>query len=104
MMPETVFPGNEKLKLGKDYRENTLQGATPLHLPADFSRQGTKNTTGTGSLSAAIGRDLYQQLIQLSNTQNVNLYALLLSVFEVLLYRYSESEEVLLWIVLPTIS
>jgi amino acid adenylation domain-containing protein len=104
MMPETVFPGNEKLKPGKDYRENTLQGATPLNLPVDFPRQAAKNITGNRSVTASIDRDLYEQLIQLSNTQNVNLDALLLSVFEVLLYRYSESEDVLLWIVLPTIS
>ncbi|GAA4316755.1 hypothetical protein GCM10023149_13960 [Mucilaginibacter gynuensis] len=76
-----------------NYWKEKLDDVAPLQLPADHTRpavQGTKGSTLLFSMDTEIGKGLQT----LSREQGVTLYMTLLSVFKVLLYRYSGQEDI----------
>ena len=79
----------EKLK----YWKEKLQGVTTLQLPTDYSRPPVQSTRGA-THSFKIDKALSAQLQTLSNAHGATLYMTLLSVFKVLLYRYSGQEDI----------
>ncbi|HVW15130.1 MAG TPA: amino acid adenylation domain-containing protein [Mucilaginibacter sp.] len=100
-MPETVLSDNEKAKVDLSYWETRLQDATPLYIPADFPRQTTKKNIETNLVKLSIDEEIYGRLLQLCNNNAVKHSVLLLAIFEVLLYRYTDKDDILLWSILP---
>ncbi|GAA4316747.1 hypothetical protein GCM10023149_13950 [Mucilaginibacter gynuensis] len=83
----------ELLEEKLNYWKEKLDDVAPLQLPADYTRpavQGTKGSTLLFSMDTEIGKGLQT----LSREQGVTLYMTLLSVFKVLLYRYSGQEDI----------
>jgi amino acid adenylation domain-containing protein len=75
------------------YWKNKLNGIKPLSLPADAERYGTKGEEGN-TLYFSIEQDLTEQLKDLSAEENVTLFITLVTVFKILLYRYSGHEDI----------
>ncbi len=75
------------------YWKEKLQGVTPLLLPTDFPRQAVQTTNGA-VINFSINQDLVEQLQQLSNQQGVTLFMTTLAAFKVLLYRYTEQQDI----------
>ncbi|MEL6863344.1 MAG: amino acid adenylation domain-containing protein [Bacteroidota bacterium] len=80
---------NEKL----DYWKAHLQGLSPLNLPLDFPRPKLQSTKGR-SISFELDEELTKALHQISRAQGVTMYMLLLTVFKVLLYKYSGQSDI----------
>ncbi|QJB38446.1 amino acid adenylation domain-containing protein [Chitinophaga oryzae] len=84
---------NERLQKQLSYWEQQLNGVEVLQLPADFSRPAIQSTKGAVQrfvLDAALS----EQLRQFSLQQDVTLFMTLLTVFKILLYRYSGQEDI----------
>jgi non-ribosomal peptide synthetase component F/acyl carrier protein len=79
----------EKLQYWKD----KLDGVSPLELPTDYVRPSVAGISGA-NMDFSIGKELSGQLQLLSHGQGATLYMTLLSVFKVLLYRYSGQEDI----------
>ncbi|MBO9204716.1 MULTISPECIES: non-ribosomal peptide synthetase, partial [Niastella] len=69
------------------YWKEQLQDVQPLDLPIDFDRPQMQSISG-GIVSRTIDSSLHQQLVALARQEDVTLYMLLFSVFNVLLHRY----------------
>ena len=70
-----------------------LDGAPPLlQLPTDRPRQSIKTNYGEAA-NLTIGADLTRQLKQVSQQHGVTLFTLLLTAFQVLLYRYTNQSD-----------
>uniref|UniRef100_UPI001E2B346E condensation domain-containing protein n=1 Tax=Aquimarina sp. I32.4 TaxID=2053903 RepID=UPI001E2B346E len=75
------------------YWDKKLKGISPLNLPTDFSRPSTRSHQG-GILGFTISGDLLNDVYKLSTATETTLFMVLLSVFKVLLYRYSGQEDI----------
>jgi amino acid adenylation domain-containing protein len=78
-------------KLG--YWKDKLEGAATLQLPTDFARPAIQSTRGA-SVSFAVDKALALQLQELSRQQGATLFMTLLTVYKILLYRYSAQEDI----------
>ena len=78
-------------KLG--YWKAKLDGVATLQLPTDYSRPLVQQSRGA-TRNFRIDKGLLSQLQALSHQQGTTLYMTLLSVFKVLLYRYSGQEDI----------
>jgi amino acid adenylation domain-containing protein len=78
-------------KLG--YWKNKLNEVEVLELPTDYDRPIVQSTIGA-MVSFNINQTLKTQLKDLSLSRGVSLYMTMLSVFKVLLYRYSGQEDI----------
>ena len=84
--------GGEKLLR---YWESKLQGELPtLNLPTDKPRPPIQTYNGA-SINFELSEQLTQQLKQLSIDSDATLYMTLLAAFQVLLYRYIGSDDIL---------
>jgi non-ribosomal peptide synthetase component F len=75
------------------YWKEKLEGVAPLELPTDFRRPAVQSTKGA-STGFQIERNLAIQLQKLGQQQGVTLFMLMLTVFKVLLYRYSGQKDI----------
>ncbi|MFK8101673.1 MAG: amino acid adenylation domain-containing protein [Saprospiraceae bacterium] len=75
------------------YWENQLAGVESLQLPLDFTRPKQLTTTGE-NLNFTINKKLSKQLENLALQENVSLFMLLLAGYKVLLYRYTDQQDI----------
>ncbi|HKV34845.1 MAG TPA: AMP-binding protein, partial [Pyrinomonadaceae bacterium] len=90
----TMLAGAEGERL-KDYWLQQLSGDLPIiDLPTDRARPPTQTFRGA-SVSARLDPRLTQRLKQLALRHEATLFMTLLAAFQVLLYRYTDQEEIL---------
>jgi len=78
-----------------NYWKQKLAGELPvLNLPTDRPRPPIPTENG-GSYSFKLSENLTQELKKLAQAEDVTLYTILLAVFQVLLYRYTGQEDIL---------
>jgi amino acid adenylation domain-containing protein len=78
------------------YWQQQLQGPLPmLNLPLDRPRPAVQNYRGA-SHTFELGEELFQQLKALASAAKTTLYTLLLAAFELLLYRYTDQDDLLI--------
>ncbi len=75
------------------YWENKLKGVDSLKLPLDFERPTTQSVEG-GSTYLALDEDLTNSARELCQNEGVTMFMFLLSVFKVLLHRYSGQDDI----------
>ncbi|MHA4812540.1 amino acid adenylation domain-containing protein, partial [Flavitalea flava] len=75
------------------YWQNQLEGVTPLKLPTDFPRKQVQSSKGS-SLSFVVNKELTDALLSFSKREGVTLFMTLLSVYKVLLFRYSGQSDI----------
>jgi amino acid adenylation domain-containing protein len=78
----------------KYWRENLSEDLQPLELPADRPRPAEPTWRG-GMETCAIPAQMVEALKELSRSEGVTPYMLLLAAFQVLLYRYSGQDEII---------
>ena len=76
------------------YWERYLKDAEPLELPTDYTRGGEVGSGRGGMVEMLIDKSLEVRLKSLSLQHGCTLFMTLLSVFKVLLYRYSGQEDI----------
>jgi len=78
------------------YWKTKLSGASGyLNLPIDNSRPPVQKYLGA-SCSFIISTEKKASLLKLSNTYSVTLFMMMMSIFKLLLYRYSNQEDILI--------
>ncbi|MGB8195091.1 MAG: amino acid adenylation domain-containing protein, partial [Chitinophagaceae bacterium] len=70
-----------------------LKGIEPLELPVDFARPQVQSVRG-GIVEKATSKQLYDGLQALSQQQGVTLFMTLLSVYKILLHRYTSQSDI----------
>ncbi|WP_160712986.1 non-ribosomal peptide synthetase [Chitinophaga solisilvae] len=75
------------------YWKQQLQDVSVLQLPADFTRPGIQSTAGN-TLFYTIPVPVLGQLEQLSRQEGTTLFMTLLAAFKVLLFRYTQQEDI----------
>ncbi|MFY0256430.1 amino acid adenylation domain-containing protein, partial [Chitinophaga sp. 30R24] len=82
-------------QLGDDiaFWKEQLAGVPALEMPTDYLRPAMPGTEGD-LVSITLPEGLTQQLEALAKQEGVTMYMLLLTVFNVLLYRYSHQEDI----------
>ncbi|MDB5134737.1 MAG: amino acid adenylation domain protein [Mucilaginibacter sp.] len=75
------------------YWKDKLSGVSPINLPTDFVRPAVWSKRGS-ILWFDIDKELKDGLLALSRQQGTTLFMTLLSAFKVLLYRYSNQEDI----------
>ncbi|WP_212004575.1 non-ribosomal peptide synthetase [Chitinophaga sp. HK235] len=75
------------------YWKNKLADITTLQFPTDYARPVFQSTRGAG-YHFRLSRELSDQLQALSRQQGTTLFMTLLTAFNVLLYRYSDQEDI----------
>jgi amino acid adenylation domain-containing protein len=83
----------ELLEAKLNYWKTKLAATAPLQLPCDNSRPAMQSSRGA-TLNFHIDQTLSAKLGALSHQHGATLYMTLLSVFKVLLYRYSGQEDI----------
>ncbi|MBK8549759.1 MAG: non-ribosomal peptide synthase/polyketide synthase [Ignavibacteria bacterium] len=76
-----------------DYWKKKLEGSEPLRLATDYSRPPVHSTKGS-SVEFSVDKDLSEQLQLLSQHHGVTMFMTLLTVYKVLLYRYSGQQDI----------
>jgi amino acid adenylation domain-containing protein len=87
------YLNKEKIEKQLIYWENQLRGVLPLELPLDYIRPAVQSASGR-VLKFEINASLTKKLHLFSQQHEVTLFMTLLSVFKVLLYRYSSQEDI----------
>ncbi|MHA4812663.1 condensation domain-containing protein, partial [Flavitalea flava] len=75
------------------YWKDKLSGVASLNLPTDYLRPAVQNITG-GRVSTMVGKKMTDTLMTLSHEEGVTLYMTLLTVFKILLFRYTDQEDI----------
>ncbi len=75
------------------YWRKHLEGVTPSAMPTDFPRPLQLSTRG-GTAEYRLSPALAQQLQQLARNEGATLFMTMLAAFKVLLYRYSQQEDI----------
>ncbi|MFK8102722.1 MAG: amino acid adenylation domain-containing protein, partial [Saprospiraceae bacterium] len=70
------------------YWETKLQGVEVLDFPTDFIRPSIQSTNGS-SFTGMLSKDLVEQLKTLSQEKGVTMFMLTLTIFKVLLHKYT---------------
>ncbi|MDJ0508250.1 MAG: amino acid adenylation domain-containing protein [Crocosphaera sp.] len=90
-----MLAGETGEKLWK-YWKGKLAGELPaLNLPIDYPRQPIQTYKGK-KLSFSLGKELTFELKELAKVNGVTLYMTILAVFEILLYRYTGQDDILI--------
>ncbi len=85
---------SEKMLEQKEYWINRFKGDIPkLNLPIDYSRLEVKDVNGD-SITRIVDKELTEALKVLVNENNVTLYMVLLAAYNILLYKYSGQEDI----------
>jgi amino acid adenylation domain-containing protein len=86
----------EKLNEQATYWRSQLAGAPPLHnLPTDLPRPRAQSSQGD-SYTAPLAAGLAAALKQLSRQENVTLFMTLLAAYNVLLFRHSQQDDIII--------
>jgi amino acid adenylation domain-containing protein len=83
----------ELLQRKLDFWEKQLAGIEPLCLPTDFSRPAVQSVKGN-TLNFKIDKELHEKLKIVAKKEGVTMYMLMLTVFKVLLYRYTGQDDI----------
>jgi aspartate racemase len=83
----------DALKEQVSYWTSQLSGAAKLNLPTDHARPKLRTHRG-GHLSFTLPSDLTDRLKKLSNTEGATLFMTLLAAFNVLLFRYTGEQDI----------
>lgn len=75
------------------YWKNKLTSVKPLSLPTDYKRPPVQSFKGKSS-KYRLNKDLFIKAKKLSNEENVTLFMFMLSVFKLLLYKYSNQKDI----------
>ncbi|MFH6945822.1 non-ribosomal peptide synthase/polyketide synthase [Flavobacterium sp. FlaQc-49] len=75
------------------YWEEKLQGVATLALPTDYARPSEQSTAGS-SVSVVLNKEISESLNILCQREGVTLFMVMLSVFKVLLSRYSGQDDI----------
>jgi len=75
-----------------DYWKVKLAGVSPLYLPTDYPRPVIQSTRGH-TIYFYLDKEISEQLQTLSQQEGVTLFMMMLSVFKILLYRYSGQQD-----------
>lgn len=75
------------------WKQQLADAPTALDLPADYSRQVTRNFEG-GRLSILLPEDLSGAIKRLSRNENATLFMTMLAAFQTLLFSYSGQDDV----------
>jgi amino acid adenylation domain-containing protein len=73
--------------------KNKLNGITPLNLPLDFTRPAIQSTRGLAK-TMLLDKSLTGKLHEYAKHEDVTLYMLLLTAFNMLLYNYSGENDI----------
>ena len=92
-MSNLILSDSEPFELEINYWKKKLSGVSPLLLSTDYARPAFQSAN-KASVDFAVSDDLRAQLYQLSKTQEVTVFSSLLAIFKVLLYRYSNQEDI----------
>ncbi|MBC7689654.1 MAG: AMP-binding protein, partial [Aquabacterium sp.] len=76
-----------------EFWKTTLEGMTPLSFPTDYPRPVTQSTRGA-LLEFTLPSQLASAISAFSNQQGVTLFNTLLAAFNVLLFRYTNQQDV----------
>ncbi|WP_159025668.1 non-ribosomal peptide synthetase/type I polyketide synthase [Aquimarina sp. Aq78] len=76
-----------------DYWKNKLEGHNRLQLPFDFSYHQKENRRGK-KIEVRLDDALRTELIYISKQEGVTLFMTMLSVFKVMMYRYSGQDDI----------
>ncbi|SFW61371.1 non-ribosomal peptide synthetase [Chitinophaga sancti] len=90
---QRAYLSGELLDAQLSFWKEQLQELAPLHLPLDFPRPVLQSTKGADH-SFMIAKGLSEQLQLLAQQQGVSMFMLLLSVYKILLYRYSGQTDI----------
>ncbi|HEY0067187.1 MAG TPA: amino acid adenylation domain-containing protein, partial [Flavisolibacter sp.] len=75
------------------YWENKLSDVKPLELPTDLPRPAARSISGN-TLNFRAGKNLCDQLNNLSRQQGATLFMTLLAAYKILLYRYTGQQDI----------
>ncbi|WP_010249929.1 non-ribosomal peptide synthetase [Acetivibrio cellulolyticus] len=78
-----------------DYWKEKLASPVVLELPTDYPRPVAQSFSGS-TATLNLSKDLSTRLKELCIKEDVTLFMLLLAVFEILLYRYSGQEDIII--------
>jgi amino acid adenylation domain-containing protein len=92
-MLDLILSDEESLEVEVGYWKEKLKGIAPLHLPNDFT-QPTVCSNSKTTVELFINNEINEQLNLLCKAQKVSLLPVLLSAFKVLLFRYSNQEDI----------
>ncbi|ORY02001.1 amino acid adenylation [Basidiobolus meristosporus CBS 931.73] len=85
----------ENLDRQMKYWKGQLEGIANLALPTDYPRASMMNFQGA-VVSTQIPRGLTQRLVDICQKKGTTLFMTLLAAFEILLYRYTEQEDIVI--------
>jgi len=92
-MPELILSDEKSYDVEISYWREKLQGAGHVAMPADFTKtNATRNENA--SYKFVVDSKLVAKVNQLSGAQDVALFDTLLAAYKVLLYRYSNQEDI----------
>ncbi|MDB5136023.1 MAG: amino acid adenylation protein [Mucilaginibacter sp.] len=92
-MQDLVLSDKDSFAIEIDYWREKLQGVAQLHLNADLTRTNDRNADKAVT-EFLIDSEKSEQLVRLNYELDVDLFTVLLSAFKVLLYRYSNQEDI----------
>ncbi|MCB9252009.1 MAG: non-ribosomal peptide synthase/polyketide synthase [Flavobacteriales bacterium] len=75
------------------YWSNKLKGVEALNMPTDFARPAIQSINGS-TLEFNIENEIKEQLLGISQQQNLTLYMTMLAAFKVMLHQYSGQEDI----------
>ncbi|WP_164473115.1 non-ribosomal peptide synthetase [Clostridium sp. E02] len=85
---------NGLIKKQESYWLEVFKGETPLlNIPVDFRRPAIKSSEG-GRIGFVINRELTQDLKKIAESTNATMYMVLLAAYNVLLYKYTGQEDI----------
>ncbi|GAA3649397.1 non-ribosomal peptide synthase/polyketide synthase [Flavivirga jejuensis] len=90
---ERNYIQGEVLEKQLAYWEQQLNSVTPLSLPYDYVRPSEQSTEGA-SMRFSLDNKITTDLKEICKEEGVTLFMLLLSVFKILLYRYSHQDDI----------
>ncbi|MEM9821143.1 MAG: amino acid adenylation domain-containing protein [Bacteroidota bacterium] len=83
----------EAIQKQLNYWKGQLREVTPLELPTDLPRPAIQSIRG-GTLATQLNKEVTQQLLSLAQSQQVTPFMLIMAACKVLLYRYSNQQDI----------
>ncbi|HZX57351.1 MAG TPA: AMP-binding protein, partial [Mucilaginibacter sp.] len=92
-MQDTILPDEKTYEAELGYWKSKLQGASPLLLTTDFNRT-TSPGNSVSAIKFIVDPEIAKQIDALAKSEDADVLSVLISVFKVLLYRYSSQEDI----------
>jgi amino acid adenylation domain-containing protein/non-ribosomal peptide synthase protein (TIGR01720 family) len=90
---QRAWLSGEVLATKSAYWKQQLQGLAPLDLPTDYTRLAEHGIKG-GVTRTVIDRSLLDSMVALSQQEGATLFMALLSIFKIMLYRYTGQSDI----------